>query len=127
MKIFLTFLLSIACPAVPQAATAELHASFVVNQNNLKLSTPEDFKVELDSVPCNNQDRLDAAKASFEKVGASTSDITVDKYKDVENLIVRKQGTSQEMIIIGGHYDKVSPGCGAIDNWTGVVTLAPHI
>lgn len=124
MKIFLTFLLSIACAAVPQSGTPELHSSFVVNQNNLELSTPEDFKVELDSVPCRNEDRFEAARALFERVGASTADITVDKYKDVENLIVRKQGTSQEMIIIGAHYDKVAPGCGAIDNWSGVVTLA---
>jgi len=28
--------------------------------------------------------------------------------------------------VIGAHYDKVIAGCGAIDNWTGVVTVA-HI
>jgi Zn-dependent M28 family amino/carboxypeptidase len=26
--------------------------------------------------------------------------------------------------VIGAHYDKVSDGCGAIDNWTGIVAMA---
>jgi hypothetical protein len=28
------------------------------------------------------------------------------------------------MIVVGAHYDKVPDGCGAIDNWTGIVTIA---
>jgi len=93
-------------------------------QNEIRISTPEQIRVEFDSVPCKNKDRLSAAKALFEKMGASTSEISVDEYQDVENLVVRKQGTSQEKIVVGAHYDKVSDGCGAIDNWSGIVTIA---
>lgn len=75
-------------------------------------------------MPCKNEERLEAAKALFERAGASSSDVSVDKYKDVENLVVVKKGESEERIVVGAHYDKVSDGCGAVDNWTGVVTLA---
>jgi len=60
----------------------------------------------------------------FERLGATESDETVVKYKNVENFVVRKPGASSETIIIGAHYDKVADGCGAVDNWTGIVTVA---
>jgi hypothetical protein len=88
------------------------------------VSTPEQIKAEFDSVPCKNEERLGAVKALFARMGAPDSEVSVVKYKSVENLVVRKAGASQEIIVIGAHYDKVADGCGAIDNWTGIVTLA---
>ena len=38
--------------------------------------------------------------------------------------MVRKAGASPETIVVGAHYDKTEHGCGAIDNWTGIVALA---
>jgi hypothetical protein len=97
----------------------------IAQQSEIKISTPEQIKAEFDSIPCKNKDRLSAVKTLFEKMGAPASDIAIDKYKNgVENLIVRKLGTSQEKIIIGAHYDKVVDGCGAIDNWSGIVSIA---
>ncbi len=93
-------------------------------QSNISISTPEQIKAEFDSVPCKNEERLNAAKALFEKLGAHPSNISIERYKNVENLVIRKLGASQENIVIGAHYDKVSEGCGAIDNWTGIVALA---
>ena len=93
-------------------------------QTNISISTPEQFKAEFDSVPCKNEERLNATNALFEKLGAAPSDISIEQYKNVKNLVIRKQGTSEENIVLGAHYDKVSEGCGAIDNWTGIVTLA---
>ncbi|MGH9833485.1 MAG: M28 family metallopeptidase, partial [Blastocatellia bacterium] len=45
-----------------------------------------------------------------------------------ENVIIRKPaaGDTTEKIVIGAHYDKTDNGCGAVDNWTGVVAIA-HI
>jgi Zn-dependent M28 family amino/carboxypeptidase len=60
----------------------------------------------------------------FEREGAPAADVTIDQLKDVENFVLTKKGESAEKIVIGAHYDKVSHGCGAVDNWTGVVTLA---
>lgn len=44
----------------------------------------------------------------------------------MENVVLRKQGSTPELVVIGAHYDKVSYGCGAVDNWTGIVAIA-HI
>jgi hypothetical protein len=90
-------------------------------------STPEQIKEDIDAVPCKgNSERLKAVKALFEKMGAPASDISIEKTKNTENIIIRKQGGSSELIVIGAHYDKVSAGCGAVDNWTGIVSIA-HI
>jgi hypothetical protein len=90
----------------------------------VRLATPEQFKEGFAAVPCKNEERFAAAKALFERAGVPPSDISVDKYKDVENLVVIKKGESEERIVVGAHYDKVSEGCGAVDNWTGVVALS---
>jgi Zn-dependent M28 family amino/carboxypeptidase len=99
-----------------QVALARLQSS--------ALSTPEDFKNEFAVVPCNNEDRREAVMALFKRMGASDPEITIEKYKNVENVVIRKRGMSDGEIIVGAHYDKVEAGCGAIDNWTGIVTIA---
>src|SRR5215813_7636643 len=93
----------------------------------LRISTPEEIKSEFDSVPCKNGDRLKSVKALFEKMGANPEEIAVEKIKGVENVVIRKAAAngSTEKIVVGAHYDKTPNGCGAIDNWTGVVTVAP--
>lgn len=90
------------------------------------ISPREEIRAEFDSVPCKNGDRLNAVKSLFEKMGAKPEEIVVEKVKGVENVVVRKASAtgSKEKIIIGAHYDKTADGCGAIDNWTGVVALA---
>jgi len=92
------------------------------------ITTRDEMRAEFDSVPCKNGDRLAAVKALFEKMGAKPDEIVVEKVKGVENVIIRKASAngSAEKIVIGAHYDKTPDGCGAIDNWTGVVAVA-HI
>ena len=91
------------------------------------LSTMEELREAFGSVPCKNEERLPAVKALFLKMGAPETDITVEKIKDVENIIIRKQGETDEKIVIGAHYDLTGEGsCGAADNWTGIVAIA-HI
>jgi Zn-dependent M28 family amino/carboxypeptidase len=93
-------------------------------QNTIIFSTPEQLKEEFNSVPCKDAERLTAVKTLFEKMGAAASDISIEKFKNVENLVIRKPGATDEKIIVGAHYDKVANGCGAIDNWTGIVAMA---
>lgn len=88
------------------------------------VSTPEDFASAFDAVPCEDADRQAAVRALFERMGAPASAITLDAHEDVENLVVVKPGASAEKIVVGAHYDKVDKGCGAVDNWTGIVALA---
>lgn len=89
----------------------------------INISTPEQIANEFKEVPCKDEERLNAVKALFEKAGATPSEVSIVKYKNVENLVVLKRGASEEKIVVGAHYDKVSDGCGAVDNWTGIVTL----
>lgn len=100
--------------------------SFGVNRENTKvsLSTLDQIKEDTVEVNCNNDERLSAVQALFEKMGAQASDIVVEKIKKVENVTLRKQGSSEGLIVIGAHYDKASVGCGAVDNWSGIVTMA---
>lgn len=93
-------------------------------QPSIHISTPEQIKEDFAAVPCKDGERLNAVKALFEKMGAASSVISIEKYKNVENLVVRKPGASQEIVVIGAHYDKVADGCGAVDNWSGIVTIA---
>jgi Iap family predicted aminopeptidase len=99
-------------------------ASPSIQQSAIVISSEEQIKAEFKSVPCKDEDRLNAVQGLFERMGATPSDMSVEKYKNVENLVLRKSGASQETIVLGAHYDKVPEGCGAIDNWTGIVTLA---
>ena len=86
--------------------------------------TEESIKQNLASVVCKNSARLEAVKALFRQMGATEDDLKVDKFDHVENLVLTKKGKTEETIVIGAHYDKVTDGCGAIDNWTGIVILA---
>ncbi|HEU0176870.1 MAG TPA: M20/M25/M40 family metallo-hydrolase [Blastocatellia bacterium] len=119
LSLLLCFVLICLLPARAQDAEGA---------SKLRISTPEEIRSEFDSVPCKNGDRQKTVKALFEKMGAKTEEIAVEKVRGVENVIIRKAAAkdSPEKIVIGAHYDKVPDGCGAIDNWTGVVALA-HI
>ncbi len=114
-------LFSIICLLLPPLIASAQEAP----PNGPRISTSEEIKSEFDSVPCKNGDRLKAVKSLFEKMGAKPEEITVEKIRSAENVVITKPGTdnSQEKVVIGAHYDKTSNGCGAVDNWTGVVTL----
>jgi len=86
-------------------------------------ATDDELREDLKLGPCKNSERLEAVKKFFQKMGAAESDISAERIKDVQNVIVTKKGKTDETVIIGAHYDKVSNGCGAIDNWTGIVII----
>lgn len=98
--------------------------SIVPRSQGITYSTVEQIKADIESVPCKNEERFDAVRTLFEKMGAAPPDLSVEEFKNVENLVITKRGASDERIVIGAHYDKVSEGCGAVDNWTGIVALA---
>jgi Zn-dependent M28 family amino/carboxypeptidase len=103
---------------------ALLASATLAQKKPLTLSSEDEIKADLKLVPCKNVDRLVAVRTLFEKKGAAEADITVDKMKDVQNVVFIKKGKTDEIVVIGAHYDKVSEGCGAIDNWTGIVIIA---
>lgn len=87
------------------------------------LATENDLKEDLKLVPCKNSERLEGVKKFFQKMGAAENEISAEKIKGIQNVIVTKKGETDEIVIVGAHYDKVSEGCGAIDNWTGIVII----
>jgi len=114
-KLLVALLMAVTISAIVEAKPQEA-----------TLSTPDEFKNEFEMVPCNNSDRQEAVTTLFKKMGAPVSEIRVEKYTNSENVLVRKPGTAEGVLVVGAHYDKVSAGCGAFDNWTGVVAIA-HI
>ena len=89
-----------------------------------KISTVEDIDHDVKLVPCKSAERLEAVQKLFRSMGATDADIAVDDSKGTKNVVVTKKGTTSDVIVVGAHYDKVDDGCGAIDNWTGVVAIA---
>jgi Zn-dependent M28 family amino/carboxypeptidase len=105
-------------------------ASFAQNGNGTGSvgSKIEEIESEFGAVPCNDDERLQAVRVLFERMGAKPEEIIVERFKNVENVMIKMPGAenSPEKIVIGAHYDKTEQGCGAVDNWTGIVALA-HI
>ncbi len=87
-------------------------------------STADEIGADINAVPCKNKDRLEGVKKLFLAKGASEAEIKIEDFKNVENLVVEKQGKSKEIIVVGAHYDEEGGGCGAIDNWSGIVIVA---
>lgn len=103
---------------------AVLVGSIDAQSSGLVLSTQAEVKADLELVPCSDGKRLNAVKELFKRQGAEESEVSTDDFGGVRNLVVKKKGKSDEIVIVGAHYDKVDVGCGAIDNWSGIVILA---
>ena len=101
--------------------------TFAQNANSI-IATEEAVTESVKLVPCENENRTEAVKKLFEKLGAKPDEITLEKFnKDKNtNIVLKKKGKTDETIVVGAHYDKVDVGCGVVDNWTGVAILA-HI
>lgn len=89
-------------------------------------ATKEQLQAAMEATPCDEKLRLAAVKDLFVKNGASEADIRFDKFDDgkLQNVVITKQGTGDEVVIVGAHYDKTDAGCGVIDNWSGVAIIA---
>jgi putative aminopeptidase FrvX len=105
------------------AGSSLLMSSAALSQTKDEV-TEELLKSNINAVPCKNDDRLDGVRKLFTDAGASDTDITIQKFKDLNNLVVTKKGKTDETVVVSAHYDKVKDGCGAIDNWTGLVIIA---
>jgi Zn-dependent M28 family amino/carboxypeptidase len=92
---------------------------------DLVYSTEQQIYEDAVAGPCSNDERLNAVIALFKKYGATDEEIVVTEAKNVKNVVVAIPGTGPGTVILGAHYDKVSVGCGAVDNWSGV-TLVAH-
>ena len=88
--------------------------------------SPKDaVDASIKQVPCEGDKRRDGVVNLFTSLGVPNAEIAIEKLDEgkIQNVIVRKKGTTDETVIIGAHYDKVSSGCGVTDNWAGIVIL----
>jgi peptidase M28-like protein len=92
--------------------------------SKVTISTEDETAQDIAHVPCHQSERLAAVRGLFIKMGAQAGDVLIERRDGVANLVVRKPGKSQGILVIGAHYNKSREGCGAIDNWTGIVALA---
>lgn len=71
-----------------------------------------------------NQQREEKIKDIFAGAGCGPA-MTEQPVKHVStpNVICRLPGDTDDEIIVGAHYDKVSSGTGTIDNWSGAALL----
>ncbi len=82
------------------------------------------IKKQIERVDCDDKDRLAEVKKLFAETGAKPDEIKVEKFDNVQNVVLTVKGKTDETIVVGGHYDKTTLGCGVIDNWSGVVLVA---
>lgn len=72
-----------------------------------------------------NNEREARVKELFSAAGCgeSMSELPV-KTSKLPNVLCVLPGDSEQVIIVGAHYDQISPAQGIIDNWTGASLLA---
>lgn len=122
----LTFLLTPSLSQQPDNSPAPVVSPSLVTSNTaITFSTAKQIEEDFQNIACKNKERLAAVRKLFLKMGAAESDLLIEKKGGAENLVIRKSGTTGKgRLVIGAHYDKAASGCGAVDNWSGVVTVA---
>lgn len=103
-----------------------IFVNYLFAQDPSFVSTQESVAESVKLAPCKSEERLEAVKNLFIKMGAKPEEITIEKFdkEKISNVVVMKKGKTDEKIIVGAHYDKWKEGCGAIDNWTGISIIA---
>jgi putative aminopeptidase FrvX len=79
----------------------------------------------VEDVPRKNIERQRKVKDLFAKAGCGDL-VTEQKvsHSAYSNVICRLPGETDEVIMVGAHFDKVERGTGAIDNWSGASLLS---
>ncbi|MFA5138626.1 MAG: M20/M25/M40 family metallo-hydrolase [Elusimicrobiota bacterium] len=73
--------------------------------------------------PLTNPEREAALIELFRRAGASDIQTPSIGLGSQRNIVVKKKGRTDRIIVVGGHHDKVSRGQGVIDNWTGATMV----
>lgn len=111
--------------AGPAPPVAGVEPSATATPPPLRISTVEEITADLALLGCDDDEsRYATVGRLFAKAGARPEDVSDFTHRQVRNLVVTKAGASPETIVIGAHYDKTPLGCGAVDNWTGLVAMA---
>jgi Peptidase family M28 len=72
-----------------------------------------------------NKQREATLKQMFADVGCNDQHLSEQSVKGskLPNIVCLLPGTSDKVILVGAHYDRVSDGDGVVDNWSGASLL----
>src|SRR5712692_4994954 len=86
---------------------------------------PSILEERLHRVTDKNAEREQVLRELFENVGCAQGQLIEQRVKGsrTPNVICTLKGTEEDSIVVGAHYDKVSNGHGAVDNWSGASLL----
>ena len=85
--------------------------------------SPALIQQRIENLPATLGKRKGALIALFREVGCEITEQRVRQSKAAGNLICTLAGETQDAIVVGGHYDFVTRGRGAVDDWSGSVML----
>ncbi len=90
-----------------------------------RLQTREAIEDHLKSFSTSNSEREVRIRKWFAESGCKRSNLSEQIFAPgfPPNVVCLLPGASREAIVIGAHTDKVEPGDGVVDNWTGAVLL----
>ena len=79
----------------------------------------------LHSCPAKDIDRERQLQTYFTQAGCTGPALTLDqpKHSATGNVVCRLQGTTEQQIVVGAHFDHAERGAGAADNWSGASLL----
>jgi hypothetical protein len=77
------------------------------------------------NIPQTNQQRAEQLKAWFSRAGCRGDLLSEQRVpgNDLPNVICRMRGKSDDTIVVGAHYDRVSSPKRPFDDWTGALLL----
>jgi putative aminopeptidase FrvX len=87
--------------------------------------TREAVEARLKKYKGNNQQREATLKQMFAESGCDDQHVSEQPVKGskLPNVICFLPGSSDKVIIVGAHFDRVSEGDGVVDNWSGAALL----
>lgn len=87
---------------------------------------PQEIEQRLRSAPAKNQQRQQAIEQMFRDAGCEP-ELRRLGHSKFSNVVCTVPGASEEVIIVGGHFDHSAAGEGVIDNWSGATMVANMI
>ncbi len=104
-----------------------LHAWIVATAETLQFSlvSRERIEARLRKYTGDNKQREATLKQMFTDAGCDGQHISEQSVKGskLPNVICVLPGSSEKVIIVGAHFDRVSQGDGVVDNWSGASLL----
>jgi Peptidase family M28 len=104
-----------------------LSSGFALSDNNVtyRAASREVVLARLQKYGGNNQQRESTLKKIFAEAGCNDQHLSEQPVKGskLPNVVCLLPGSSEKIIIVGAHFDRVSEGDGVVDNWSGASLL----